>query len=648
MLTRHRYHDKLRKFIKKEQDKKPADQMRVRVSNVKSTVNLRGPASAVESLTQKCLEFIEQEKQEEKERGFTLEFDFPQKFANHLIGKGGSHIRELREKFDVEIQVDDGKVILKGPKAKAEAARKHITDFARQLENEVTYVLKIEPKFHGELIGKDGKQIHKLSTRYNVLINFPKTTKGKEEEASGSASDAGKPRRQQAADEVVIRGPKKGADEARDELLSLLQYLKDTSYSATVTVQQKQVPSLIGAGGEALNKLREMTGARIDVPKDAVDGKVEISIKGTKAQVEAAKKILLEKKAIFDDTIVKTIEVDRKHHRALIGAGGSALRDLVVNAGGSAEPAELARTIQFPKQDSDGNTIKIEGRTAVVEKIIAQIQAIVAEREAQITETIDVPVEKHRTLIGRGGEAKRNLETQFSVSIDVPRQGSGKTGVKIVGRPENVEKAKAHIQELVKEQPGETILVPKALHHAVSNNGQIFRRLRNDFHVTVDHAGHAIPPKPAAPANTRAPTNGSAGLPLITDEAVQPDVHSWVVITRDASADSETIPWVLRGSSAEDVEKAKKAVQSALDQARAHDTTGYLVLPDPRTYRHVIGHGGSKINSIRKKSGCNVTVPREHADGDAIVIVGSKEGVEKAKDMILNAVREGESGRRNE
>ena len=51
---------------------------------------LRGPKSAVDALAQKATAFVEQEKEDEKERGFTLSFDFPQKFANHLIGKGGS------------------------------------------------------------------------------------------------------------------------------------------------------------------------------------------------------------------------------------------------------------------------------------------------------------------------------------------------------------------------------------------------------------------------------------------------------------------------------------------------------------------------------------------------------------------------------
>ncbi|KAH8897083.1 hypothetical protein GQ53DRAFT_818371 [Thozetella sp. PMI_491] len=640
-----KFHERLRRFIKKEQESRSADQIPVRVTKLGTTITLKGPASAVESLAAKSMAFLEQEKEDEKERGFTLEFDFPQKFANHLIGKGGSNIRELRDRFDVDIQVNDGKVELKGPKAKAEAARTHILALGRQLQDETTHILKIDPKFHRELIGPQGNQINRLQTRYKVVIFFPRTSKPvkDDESTADAASVAGKPQRQQAPDEVIVRGPKKGADEAREELLSLLQYLKDNSFSATVSVQQKQLPSLIGAGGAGMDELRQSTGARIDIPngRENPDGVVEIQVKGTKAQVAAAKKILEEKKAVFDDTVVKTIEIDRKYHRALIGAGGSTLRDIVLKAGGSDDRRELARAIQFPKQESDGNTIKVEGRTDVVDKIVSQIEAIVSERESQVTETLDIPTEKHRSLIGRGGEIKRNLESQFKVSIDIPRQGSGQTGVKIVGQAAAVQKAKEHIEGLAKEQQGETIQVPRALHHSVSNSGQIFRKLKQDHGIVVDHAGQTVPAKPVATTGARA--NGGS-LPLITDDDdATADVHSWKVVEY-SSAEEGDIPWVLRGSP-ENIEKAKKLIQSALEQAKTQNATGYLVLPDPKTYRHVIGQGGSKVNSIRKQSDCKITVPREHGKDDAIEIIGTKEGVEKAKDLILAAVRDGVNGK---
>ncbi|KAH7161382.1 hypothetical protein EDB81DRAFT_643875 [Dactylonectria macrodidyma] len=629
-----KFHERLRRFIKKEQESRSSEQIPVRVTKVGTTVTLRGPQSAVESLAAKANAFVEQEKEDEKERGFTLSFDFPQKYANHLIGKGGSNIRELRDRFDVEIQVQDGKVELKGPKAKAETARSHIQGLARTLADETTHIMKIDPKYHRELIGSQGSQINRLQTRYKVLIFFPRSAKNVADDQSNAdaTSEAGKPRRQQPPNEVIIRGPKKGADEARDELFSLHKYLEEHSATATVAVQQKQVGSLIGQGGAALDELRQASGAKIDVPADRDTPIVEIQLKGTASQVAKAKKILEEKRAVFDDTVVRTLDIEKKYHKALIGASGANLRDIVVKAGGSDDRRELARTIQFPKQEADGNTIKIEGRTDIVQKIVERIQEIVSERENQVTEIVEVPIDNHRSLIGRGGDVKRQLESKFTVSIDVPRQGDGKTGVKVTGRPEHVANAKEHILSLVKSQQGETLQVPRNLHHSVSNGGQFFRQLRNNHQVTVDHAGQPLPPKPDSTTRSNV-----GALPLITDdEDAATDAHSWKVVQVSAGEDGE-IPWVLRGTP-ENVAKAKEAIAKALEQAKKSDATGYLVLPDPRTYRHVIGPNGSKVNQIRKQSNCKIQVPRDQAKDEAIEIIGTKDGVEIAKDLILAAM----------
>jgi predicted PilT family ATPase len=105
----------------------------------------------------------------------------------------------------------------------------------------------------------------------------------------------------------------------------LYSYLKDNSFTSTITVQQKQLPSLIGAQGSAMDELRQKTGAKIDVPNErseSQDSLVEIQIKGTEAQVAQAKKLIEEKKAVFEDTVTKTVEVDKKWHKILIGPGG--------------------------------------------------------------------------------------------------------------------------------------------------------------------------------------------------------------------------------------------------------------------------------------------------------------------------------------
>ena len=349
-----RFHDKVRKYVNREQQDLPAEKIPVQLTtaasrgtngrtissqNTRTTTSqdlemtLRGPTDDVNDLAQKILSFVESEKLDELERGYTTSFDFPQKYANFLIGRKGENINHLREEFDVDIQVNDGKVEVKGPKAKAEAAKSKIVALGKKLEDEVTHVLKIKPQYHRDLIGAKGSQVNRLQERYNVRVQFPRsassTTHGDDQSVVDSASEVGghrNNRTNQAPDEVIIRGPRKGADEARDELLSLLQWTVDNSHTSTVSVAQNQLPSLIGQGGREMESMRMATGAQIDVPgnRDLADpsGRIEIKLKGTKTQVEEAKKLLEERAKIFDDSITRSINVDKKYHKALIGGGG--------------------------------------------------------------------------------------------------------------------------------------------------------------------------------------------------------------------------------------------------------------------------------------------------------------------------------------
>ncbi|KAF2998547.1 hypothetical protein E8E13_005220 [Curvularia kusanoi] len=661
-----KFHRKIQQFVKDEQENLAHDQVPVQIllgarrpesaSKSNDSFSIRGPSNAVDDLNAKILAFIEQAEKDELERGHITTFDYPQKYASHLVGKGGENIQKLRQKFDVDVQIDDGKVTLKGPSHKAEAAKKEILSQAKKLEDEATHILKIKPDYHRELIGAQGKQVERLQTRYGVRVNFPRRAKAEDDATSQQNTKGG-----QKPDEVIVRGPKKGADEARDEILSLLQYIVDNSNVETISVAVSQIPQLIGSGGREMENLRLATGAQIDVPgaREGTDpsGRADIKIKGTKQQVQEAKKILQERVKVFDDTVTETIDVDRKLHRNLIGGQGANIRQIVTSAGGPDNSRDLARMVRFPKQDTDGesNTIRIEGPKSVVEKIVAAIKSQVSALENQTTEILEVSPDKHRLLIGRGGETRRSLESQFSVQLDIPKQttqGAARSQVKITGEPAAVEKAKAHIQELVKGQEGETIQVPLHLHHIISDNGAFFRRLRNNQKITVDHGSQQPPAKPSASASeagkSRKTANGGA-LPLITDDATTgADEHSWELVDTNAvpaGADtSATIPWILRGP-AENLPKARQQLEDAIKAASKPSSTGYLILPDPRSYRLVVGAGGATINALRKETGTKIQVPRDQAKDEAIEIVGTREGCEKAREMILEIVSKGGNGR---
>lgn len=318
---------------------------------------------------------------------------------------------------------------------------------------------------------------------------------------------------------------------------------------------------------------------------------------------------------------------------------------MVVKAGGAAE--ERNRMVRFPKVDSQETGIQINGQREVVEALAAAMEAFALRRDMQVTDTIDVAPERHGALIGTGGEVRKKIESQFDVTLNIPDRnttGPARSAVKVIGMPENIAKAKAHIAEMTKGPESETIQVPVGLHHALFDSHG--RRLQG-MQVRLDHAGQSRPSKPKAPKAPSARANGNAGnMPLITDAAEDQPVqdvrsmHSWDVQAPVATADGATIPWVLKAAEAARVAEARQLIIEALEKAQ-QASTGYLVLPDPSMNQYVVGPGGSTINTIRDQTGCSIDVPKKGGQSDVITIRGAADAVEEAKDMIIEAVARG-------
>lgn len=326
---------------------------------------------------------------------------------------------------------------------------------------------------------------------------------------------------------------------------------------------------------------------------------------------------------------------------------GNNIRAIMVEAGIPADDRQdQARAVRFPNADSTSTEVKVEHKKAVAEKIVKAIEEYVGTRKNQITDTLDVPTSQHRVLIGQQGATRRELEKQFSVKIDIPRQGSGSNAVQIAGLPDNVTKAKEHIGGMVKREAGVEIAVPRHLHHAIAENGRFFGRLRNQG-VRVDHP--RAPPKPEAIKPKGRGANGTA-MPLITDDTESDEAgHSWEIVDAYPAPEAEAanIDWTLRGK-ADDVTKAKELIMQAIAAAQEQDSAGFLVLADPSLHKLVIGQGGATINSIRNDTGCKITVPKSNGSDEAIEILGRRAGVEEAKIQILEAVSKGGRGRRGD
>ncbi|KAK9364141.1 hypothetical protein V1504DRAFT_443706 [Lipomyces starkeyi] len=405
------------------------------------SVIIRGPAAEVDNVAKKIEEIVEEASNQEILNSFSVKFDFPTKFSSQLIGKGGSNISKYREELGVKIDLDDeGTVTIKGIKSNVLETQARIEALAARLADEVVLTLKVPIEHHSALIGQKGKFVKRLEERYDVRVNFPRSEESENVEASDILLNN--------KDEIVIRGPSKRAAKARDELLELYKYEAEHGHSTNITVPKRAISRIIGRNGELINDIMESTGAKVDiVRKETDDDTSSISISGTEESIHKAKAKILEVVEEFEQFASQTIDVDKRYHRSLIGNKGATLRDIVLRSGGPDDVSQQRRIIRIPPASSSDTKITVQGNEGVVVNVIKEIQRRVAELENQIESEIEVPLEKHRFIIGPGGSTKRSIEQDCGVTLTVPPQKTTKE-VKIQGPPGGVEKAKSRIVEL--------------------------------------------------------------------------------------------------------------------------------------------------------------------------------------------------------
>ena len=185
-----------------------------------------------------------------------------------------------------------------------------------------------------------GKYAIRLEEKYSVKITFPR---------HAADNGEGKTRESIKADEVLIKGGKKGVAGAKSELLDALEFEKENNNSITFTVPTRCIARILGRGGATITELKVDTDTFIDLDKGSEDGGAtsSITVRGTKKNIAAAKAAIL---AIADQVPEETtdsVTIESKYHRSIIGAGGQGLKDLIARCGGPSDPKVQAGLIRL-------------------------------------------------------------------------------------------------------------------------------------------------------------------------------------------------------------------------------------------------------------------------------------------------------------
>jgi len=376
-----------------------------------------------------------------------------------------------------------------------------------------------------------------------------------------------------------------------------------------------------------------------------------ITVRGNKEGIKEAQAMILEIASTVPEETVVDMTIENKFHRSLIGAGGQGLKDLIVRCGGPTDPKLQAGLVRFPRQGEPSEDVRLRGEPKLVQKIRAELEVVVEALRDRVVLGVDIPAAQHRALIGRGGQHLSELQKKYSVMIQFP----GSRSYSQNGEPENaaeladadpvnlvrvsgpraaVEKAidglKSRIKEPAPESVTAVILVPAKYHHAVTQQGNIFRTLRS-FGAHVEHSN--LPTKAAVPT----PPPGAASA-RIDETGEDEEEIQWRVVVNYSEDEEGDVEWTVKARDQDGLDHARQTIEEALEHAKTMTHVGFLTMPDRKLFPRIVGSRGANVSRLRAETGADITVSREDS---SIVIAGSEEAVEVAKKAILEIKNSG-------
>lgn len=584
-------------------------------------VVVTGSAEDIEAVLKDLPSIISESKSEYELQNFTKQIDFDQNFLKNLVGRNGAKISKIRETHNCKIDASADGVVVRGREENVLDAIKYIQDLEKELKDFKVEELTVPRKYHAILIGSKGRFVRRMQEKYNVHVKFP----ARYDTPLSGSDDGSTSTDSQSTDTIILSGPSKGVSATKKEFEELLAYEKSHSYVQEVGVPSEHIPRIIGRRGAFINELCASGDVTIDLKRK--DDEPQLVVRGAEKSVKAAVAQIKAEITRLEDTVHKTITVEQKYHRYLTGQGNSIRNQIVVDAGGDIDAA--ARILYIPSSSSGSDQVRISGPSKVVEAIEANINEIVLDRKnrKKVKETVTVPTNQIRFVIGPGGSAKRSIENELGVVVDIPNTKAAETTISISGRKEaDVEAAKQQILSLVDLGQLE-MLIPAYLENDVFNRGALSQQLESKYGVKIS--------TPKRPGNPRAAPRPSSEETENARGAGSGSAYFKATPFENTASDN-TVKWVLLGKDEEACEQARKEIQRQIDSHAKHDTTGYLWLPNSSAYSKIIGPGGSLINDVRSKSGCHIVVPKQgRSSNEPVSIRGNSEDVERARELLL-------------
>ncbi|XP_034020632.1 vigilin isoform X2 [Thalassophryne amazonica] len=625
-------------------------------------ISLEGPTEEVEQAQAQIQEII---------KNLLVRMDYTeviidQRFHRHLIGKNGANINRIKEQYKVLVRIPQDSersslVRIEGDPKGVQLARRELIEMVQRMENERTKDLIVDQKFHRTIIGQKGEKIKEVRDKFpEVIINFPDPS--------------------QKSDIVQLRGPKNEVEKCAKFLQKIIAELIENSFSLSVPILKQFHKNIIGKGGANIKKIREETNTKIDLPTENSNSEM-IIITGKKVNCEAAKDRIIAIQRELANIKETEVTIPAKLHNSLIGSKGWLVRSIMEDCGGV--------YIHFPSEGSGSDKVTIKGPAVEVERAKKQLLQQAEEKQINnFTVELQAKPEYHKFLIGRGGANIRRVRDKTGARIIFPSPDDTEQElITIVGKEESVRQAQRELESLVKnlDDVVEDSMIVDIRHHRhfVCRRGQVLRELAEEY------GGVAVSFPRTGVNSQRVTLKGAKDCVEAAKKRIQeiiedlesqvnmevaiPQRHHRAVmgpkgchiqhITRehevqikfperddnaagqelplqengDISPEAEFVPHkcdiINISGRAEKCELAKAALLALVPITEDVEVSYEL-------HRYIIGQKGSGIRKMMEEYEVNIWVPQPEKQLDVIKVTGQLANVERAKQGLLERVKE--------
>jgi len=244
-------------------------------------------------------------------------------------------------------------------------------------------------------------------------------------------------------------------------------------------------------------------------------------------------------------------------------------------------------------------TFLITGSEAEFRKAKAELTA---QFQTQTQQTVSIPKEHHRFILGKGGERLQRLESETATKISLPKANEDVNEITITGPRDGIEMAIHKINEVSFEQGSKAyeVLTVSKVYHPIFRNGEHADKFRTEF------------------------PNVKINIPPISIEKDE------ITVAGEKEA-------VLKVT--EYIKKSVKDMEKKFDEV--------VVQVKKSKHKYVIGKKGETINQILVEFGVVVEMPSSESDSETVTLRGPQDKLpfaltkvyEKANSMVTHEIK---------